>query len=207
MKSSLLIFFLLLPTTFGYAQIYQCKDESGKTIFKDSECGNDAGIIRARGTDDDLSVSEDGTVVDKVPQNKFISDNKPGKLIFSDTSPLSSPYTIKVNEVRLITETKDTLVVDVIYTYEHDIPANEVKIYVIPNHGYWSANPIQVSKGHHVGRASIGLSSRNMNKNRVTRSFTNTITIRFGHYAPEKYKGIIWSETVRYEKNWKLKLK
>jgi len=201
MKYSYLIFILFLPVTLSYAQIYKCKYEKGKVTFKDSECGDNYGVIRSRFIGDENPPLENNK---EESQYWVDGDGKPGKVLFRDNKRLSPPYTIKVNEVRLITETKDTLVIDVIYTYEHKIPASEIKIYVMPNHGYWSTNPIQASKGHHVGRVSIGLSRSNMKKDRVRHSFTNSIVIRFEHYPPKKYKGVIWSETIKYEKNWKL---
>jgi hypothetical protein len=55
-----------------------------------------------------------------------------------------------------------------------------------------------------VARATIGLSKSNMKKDRVMKSFTNTIGVRFEHYKPGKYLGVIWSEIIKYEKNWEL---
>lgn len=193
----------ILPISLSQAKIYRCNDQAGKIIFKDTDCSSKDDSIKPSEIDD-LPAKD---VIAETPNNTIIEDGKPGKLIFSNNSRLSPPYTMKVNEVRVITETDDTLVLDVIYTYEHSIPADEISIFVTPNHGYWSSNQIQVSKGLNVGRASIGLSRSNMKKDRVTRSFTNIINIRFEHYKPKKYLGSIWSETIKYEKNWILKTK
>jgi len=203
-KYLLFIVILSLQTPICNAQIYHCLNESGRTIFKDKECGSNEDSVKVI---DDLEEvkSVEKEVVEKVTDNDSIEDGKPGKLIFENHKRLASPYTIKVNEVRVITETDDTLVVDVIYTYKHKIPAKQIKIFVTPNHGYWSTNQIQVSEGKNVGRASIGLSKSNMKKDRVTRSSTDTIGVRFEHYKPKKYMGVIWSETIKYKKNWKLK--
>lgn len=202
-KNSLLILSLLFPVAPLHAEVYQCKDEYGNIVYKDSECHSDTTIIRPESTDNAAPIQI--PPAKPAPKNTFFEDDKPGKIIFSNKRRLSPPYRIKVNEVRVITETDDTLVVDVIYTYKDKIPATEMKIYVTPNHGYWSTNSIQVEQGYHVGRAKIGLSRSNMKKDRVTRSSTDTINVRFEHYAPKKYKGVIWSETVKYKKNWTLK--
>lgn len=192
-------------TTTIHAEIYQCKDKYGKLIYKDSECGSKDSVIKPD-LRENASTAADDAIKNKVANNTFIEDGKPGKLIFINKKRLSPPYSIKVNEVRLITETDDTLVVDVIYTYKNKIPANEIRIYVTPNHGYWSVNHLQAEKGLNVGRVRMGLSRSNMKKKWLTRSFTNTFTIRFEHYPPDNtYKGIIWSETIKYEKNWTLK--
>jgi len=200
-----LIISLIFPALTIQAGIFQCKDKYGKLVYKDSECGSGDSVIKP-GLRENASTAADDAVKNKIPNNTFIDDGKPGKLIFISKGELQAPYSIKVNEVRLITETEDTLVVDVIYTYKHKIPANEMRIYVTPNHGYWSVNNIQAEQGLNVGRARMGLSRSNMKKKWVTRSFTDTINIRFEHYPPNNtYKGVIWSETVKYEKRWKLK--
>jgi len=201
MRRLLFTFLLLLQLPVSYGEIYYCSDESGMVIFKDSACGTNEETIRVI---EDQEVQEQEVIV-KTPNNTVIKDGKPGKLIFRDDSPLISPYKIKVNEVRIITETEDNLVVDVIYTYNHEVPVEEIKLFVLPNHGYWSTADIKISKGENVGRASIGLSKNNMKKDRTTRSFTDTLKVSFQHYLPDKYNGVIWSETVKYEKNWVLK--
>ncbi len=184
------------------AEIYHCLDESGKTVFKDKECSSGEDSVEI------IESMEEGreaaAMEEKVPNNIIIENDKPGSLIFSNTRRLAPPYTIKVDEVRVITETDDLLVVDVIYTYKHKVPPEEIKIYVTPNHAYWSVNQVQASDGTNVARATIGLSRSNMKKDRVKKSFTNTIGVRFEHYKPGKYIGVIWSEVIKYEKNWKL---
>ena len=182
----------------SHAQIYQCVDDKGNATFKDTECSSSGIHIKPIGNPKDNSG-------DETPSNTFIKDDKPGQLIFADHRKLSPPYKIKIDEVRVITETDDTLVVDVIYTYEHETPADEVRIFVLPNHGYWSVNHIKASRGKNVGRASIGLSKSNMKKDYVTFSSTDTLRISFDHYPPGKYNGVIWSETVKYNKKWQLK--
>ncbi len=205
MKQLFLLFLIISIPIVSQATIYQCKDKYGKLIYKDMECGSNDNVIKPDSREN-ASTAADDAAKNKVVNNTIINDNKPGKLIFENKRPLHLPYSIKVNEVRIITETDDTLVVDIIYTYKHKIPANEMRIYVTPNHGYWSVNHLQVEDGLNVGRVRIGLSRSNMKKKWVTRSFTDTITIRFEHYPPDNtYKGIIWSETIKYKKNWKLK--
>ena len=203
-KHSLLIIVFALHATICNAEIYHCTDESGKAIYKDSPCSNDESTIEVIENSEKTAEQEE-EITNNVPNNTFIGDDKPGKLIFSDNRRLSPPYKIKVNEVRIITETDDTLVVDVIYTYGHNIPEEKIKIFITPNHGYWSTQQVQAYRGKNVARASISLSRSNMKKAGVTRSFTNTLSVRFEHYKPKKYLGVIWSEIVKYEKNWILK--
>lgn len=124
-------------------------------------------------------------------------------VIYEDQSDLEQPYKIKLHEVKIITETNDSLTVDFIYTYEHDVPANEIKLFVMPDHGYWSTRDVKISKGKHGARAVIGLSKRNMNKDNVTESETTKLRFRFDHYLPRKYLGNIWGHDVVFHKKWK----
>jgi len=191
-----ILFFIIMPPC--HAEIHQCPDAAGNIIYQDSECGSEG--IRAH---NDTSAVRNQA--ERAAKNTFIDDGKPGRLIFLDNGKLRPPYTIKVHEVRVITETEDSLVVDVIYSYAHEIPPDEIRIFVLPNHGYWATNYSKAARGRNVARATIGLSRSNMNKDHVRRSFTNTLRITFDHYSPKKYHGSIWSELVRYEKNWTLK--
>jgi len=198
MKYLLPVILLVLTLPPCHAEIHRCTDAAGNIIFQDSVCGSEG--VRAHN-----DTSAVGNQVERPVGDTYIDDGKPGRLILVNKGNLRPPYTIMVNEVRVITETEDSLVVDVIYTYEHRIPPEEIRIFVLPNHGYWAANSIQAARGRNVARATIGLSRRNMDRDHVRRSFTNTLRITFDHYAPEKYYGSIWSELVRYEKNWTLK--
>ena len=203
MRCSGLILPLLLASTLANAEIFECRDKFGNIVLKDTECTSDSNVIRPHSKDN--ASKQETPPAKKTPTKSLFEDNKPGKIIFSNKRPLSPPYRIKVNEARVITETDDTLVVDVLYTYEHRIPADQMKIYVKPNHGYWSTNSIQVERGYQVGRARIGLSPSNMKRDRVKKSSTDTIMVSFEHYSPRKYKGVIWSETIKFNKDWKLK--
>jgi len=102
-----------------------------------------------------------------------------------------------------MTETIDSLTVDFIYTYEHDVPANEIKLFVMPDHGYWSTRDVKISYGKHSARAIIGLSTRNMKKDNVAESETTKLRFRFDHYQPRKYLGNVWGHDVAYHKKWK----
>jgi len=201
-KKGLLLLTLLLPA-ISYAEIFQCRDSLGQLIYRDSECHSGDNVIRADARD---NASNANPPEIKNLHNTIIEDDKPGQLIFQNKKRLAAPYNIKVDEVRIISETDDRLVVDVIYTYKNTIPANEIKIYVVPDHSYWSVNSIQAKDGFQVARANIGLSRSNMKKKWVTRSSTTVLNIRFEHYPPDNtYKGVIWSVPVKYKKNWKQK--
>lgn len=125
-------------------------------------------------------------------------------IIYKNNVELIEPYKIKLNEVKVVTETKDSLTLDFIYTYNHDIPADEVKLFVLPDHGYWSTQDVKITKGTNAARVIIGLSKGNMDKDNVTESDTTKLRFRFDHYQPEKYLGNIWGEDVPYEKHWEL---
>lgn len=125
--------------------------------------------------------------------------------IFLDNEEIKDPYKIKVNSVKIINESKNEMNIEVVYSYQNDIPAEEIKISVRPNHGYWAASDIKAKSGKNVARFHVGLSRSNMEQKGVTESDTDLLTVYFEHYPPTHiYGGVIWSEPVKYKKHWKL---
>jgi hypothetical protein len=206
MKILVAIFFLHI-SFFVHANIYHCVDNFGQISFRDEACTKDEELVKEieLTKPEDRTTKPDQRVQEKVIENTILTDDNPGKIIYSNLSPIVKPYNIKVHEVRIITELDDNMLFEIIYTYNHPVPANEIKIVLIPNHKYWSVGSVEARPGKNVARFSVGLSSGNMKKDRVTRSYTRSIKISFEHYSPTKYKGVIWSELVKYRKYWKLK--
>jgi len=132
----------------------------------------------------------------------FISACEDRSVIYNNASELEEPYKIKIHEVKIESETDDTLTVDFIYTYNHEVPAEEIKLFVLPDHGYWQASEVKISKGKHGARVIIGLSDYNMKKDNVTESKTTKLRFRFDHYLPKKYMGNVWGQDINYEKHW-----
>ena len=130
------------------------------------------------------------------------------KIIFEDPSELEPPYSIKLHEAKIVTETPNSLTVDFVYTYKHSIPPSEVRLMVTPNHNYWSTFHSKVFEGTHGSRVNIGLSKGNMKKDNVTQSETTALYFRFEHYrkveGKTKYLGKIWRQDVAFKKRWKL---
>ncbi|MEW6997437.1 hypothetical protein AADZ86_07020 [Colwelliaceae bacterium BS250] len=132
----------------------------------------------------------------------FISACEDRSVIYNNASDLEEPYKIKIHEVKIESETADTLTVDFIYTYNHEVPAEQIKLYILPDHGYWQASEVKISKGKHGARVIIGLSDYNMKKDNVTESKTTKLRFRFDHYLPNKYMGNVWGQDVDYQKHW-----
>lgn len=189
----ILPFYFVLFLKTSVADIYICKDENGQTVYKDYDCDKETRSISS------------GKIENKKPSFKDETEKlNQENIIFSDESEIKPPHKIKVHEVKIVTNIEDTLKVEVIYTYEHEIPAEEVKLFVLPNHFYWTANSTVVQRGKNVAQAHIGLSKNNMKKDSKTRSFTTSLSIKFEHYSPEKYNGVVWSKEINFNKNWKL---
>jgi hypothetical protein len=125
-------------------------------------------------------------------------------IIYENSEPLVEPYKIKLNEVKVVTQTDDSLTLDFIYTYNHPVPASEIQLFVLPDHGYWSTQHVKISSGTHAARVIMGLSKSNMHKDNVSESDTTTLRFRFDHYLPNKYMGNIWGEDVPFDKHWEL---
>jgi len=132
------------------------------------------------------------------------SDNS---VLFESKEDLEPQYKIKLHEVKVVAETEDSLTLDFIYTYEHETPSHEIKLFILPDHGYWSTNAVKITQGRNGARAVIGLSKNNMEKDNVTESKTTKLRFRFDHYLPKKYMGNIWGQDVEFHKEWKLSSK
>lgn len=132
--------------------------------------------------------------------------NNSNPVIYENTEPLIEPYKIKLNQVKVVSQTNDSLTLDFTYTYNHSVPASEIKLFVLPDHGYWSSQHVNISKGTHAARIVIGLSKSNMDKDNLSASETTKLRFRFDHYLPNKYMGNIWGEDIPFNKHWELKL-
>jgi hypothetical protein len=126
-------------------------------------------------------------------------------IIYENNEALVEPYKIKVNEVKIESETDDSLSLSFSYTYNHSIPADEIKLFVMPDHNYWSTQDVKVSRGTNAATVNIGLSKSNMEKDNVTESDTTKLSFRFEHYQPTEYLGNVWGLDIPYEKHWTLK--
>ena len=133
----------------------------------------------------------------------LISGCSDTSVIYENSSDLKQPYKIKLHEINVVSETEDNLTLDFIYTYEHEIPAEEIKLYVMPDHGYWSTNNVKISRGKHGARVIIGLSSSNMKRDNVTESVTTKLRFRFDHYLPKEYLGNVWGQDIAFNKTWR----
>ena len=126
-------------------------------------------------------------------------------VIYANTEPLVEPYKIKLNQVKVVAQTNDSLTLDFTYTYNHPVPASEIQLFVLPDHGYWSTQHVKISSGTHAARVIIGLSKSNMDKDNIFESETTKLRFRFDHYLPQKYMGNIWGEDIPYRNHWELK--
>ena len=129
--------------------------------------------------------------------------DRSGVTIFKRGAELRPPDTIKINKVVVVQETSYSLIVDVFYTYQDDVPNEEVKLFVLPDMPYWASNSIPVKKGGNVGRVSIDLYEKRMKEDQVEQYETSKLTISFDHYAPDKFNGSIYKEIIPFKKLWK----
>ncbi len=134
----------------------------------------------------------------------FITACSDNSTIYENPDDIQQPNKIKLHEVKIVSETDDSLTLDFIYTYFHEVPAEEIKLFVMPDHGYWNTRDVKVSKGKHSARVIIGLSKSNMAEDNVTESDTTKLRFRFEHYQPQKYLGNVWGEDIPFEKHWVL---
>ena len=129
--------------------------------------------------------------------------DRSGITIFKRGAKLKPPDKIKVDKVIVVQETNYSLVLDVFYTYNDDVPNEEVKLFALPDTPYWASNPISVGKGSKVGRVSIDLYEKKMEEDQVDQYESSKLTISFDHYSPEKFIGSIYRQIIPFKKIWK----
>jgi len=195
-RVAFLLLFLLGLASIANGQIYQCKTTSGKTLFQDSECktGQQSKEVKI-----DINTYS-------VPVPKSLLSDSEERVLFSSAGAPRNPKTIKVNEVRVIFENPESILLDVTYTYQHPkIPASEIKVFVMPNHRYWSVQSIRAEKGFSIARIRVGLSTGNMEEDNKRTSSTSSLEVRFEHYPPNNsYGGVIWRKNIQFKKAWQL---
>lgn len=129
--------------------------------------------------------------------------DRSGVTIFRRAAGLKPPQTIKIDRVTVVQETDYSLILDVFYTYQGDVPAEEVKLFVLPDMPYWASNPVPVRKGRNSGRVSIDLYEKKMEEEQVNQYETSKLTVTFDHYSPEKFNGTTYREIIPFNKTWK----
>jgi hypothetical protein len=195
-RSALQLLLLLSLASVANGQIYQCKTATGKTLFQDTECKT-----WQQGKEVKIDIN-----TYSLPAPKASLSDSEGKVLFRSAGAPSKPRTIKVNEIRLVFENPESILLDVTYTYQHPkIPASEIKVFVMPNHRYWSVQSIRAEKGFSIARIRVGLSTGNMEEDNKRTSSTNSLEVRFEHYPPNNsYGGIIWRKSIQFKKSWRL---
>ncbi|MFZ2197395.1 MAG: hypothetical protein WAV13_06675 [Thermodesulfovibrionales bacterium] len=128
--------------------------------------------------------------------------DRSGVTIFKRGAKLKPPHKIKVDKVIVVQETNYSLILDVFYTYQDEVPIEEVKLFVLPDMPYWASNSISVEKGSNVGRVSIDLYEKKMEEDQVNQYETSKLTISFDHYSPEKFNGPIYKQIIPFKKIW-----
>ena len=129
--------------------------------------------------------------------------DRSGVTIFMRGAKLKPPHKIKVDKVIVVQETNYSLILDVFYTYQDEVPNEEVKLFVLPDMPYWASNSIPVEKGSNVGRVSIDLYEKKMEEDQVKQYETSKLTVSFDHYSPEEFNGPIFKQIIPFKKIWK----
>jgi hypothetical protein len=109
-----------------------------------------------------------------------------------------------VRRVSLIQERPAQLMLELEYTYQGSIPAEQIKLFIYMNSAYTYIGSIDVLKGTHIRRLIIGLNETAMKKDQRYEFTTHNITVSFEHYLPNKYMGVITRTAFPFEKRWLL---
>lgn len=109
-----------------------------------------------------------------------------------------------VRRVSLIQERPAQLMLELEYTYQGSIPAEQVKLFIHMNSTYTYIGNVDVLKGTHIRRVIIGLNEADMKKDQRYEFTTHNITVSFEHYLPNKYMGVLTRTLFPFEKRWLL---
>jgi hypothetical protein len=124
--------------------------------------------------------------------------------IYESDGVAAGDGTTKIRFVDVVENQPDRLVVEFGYTYRDEVPADEIKLFVLPDHGYWQMQDVSIESGAHEATATIGLSESNMEHDGVSESETSLLRFRFEHYRPGEYVGRVGGEDIPFEKRWSL---
>ncbi|RFF30868.1 hypothetical protein [Wenzhouxiangella sediminis] len=124
--------------------------------------------------------------------------------IYESEGEAAGDETTKIRFVDVVENQPDRLVVEFGYTYRDEVPADEIKLFVLPDHGYWQMQDVSIESGSHEATATIGLSESNMEDDGVSESETSLLRFRFEHYRPGEYVGRVGGEDIPFEKHWSL---
>ncbi|MHB8881328.1 MAG: hypothetical protein ACYC69_07425 [Thermodesulfovibrionales bacterium] len=142
------------------------------------------------------------TATAQAVEKPYGRSDRSGVTIYKRGARLKPPQTIKIDKVVVVQETDYSLILDLFYTYQNDVPNEEVKLFVLPDMPYWTTNPIPVDKGRSRGRVSIDLYEKKMKEDQVDEYETSKLTLSFDHYSPEKFNGSIYQEIIPFKKIW-----
>lgn len=124
--------------------------------------------------------------------------------IYDGTGEPADGETTRIHFVDVVENELDRLVVEFGYTYRDEVPAEEIRLFVLPDHGYWQMQHATIRSGTHEATATIGLSESNMDRDGVTESDRWLPRFRFEHDRPGEYVGRVGGEDVPFEKHWSL---
>lgn len=122
--------------------------------------------------------------------------------IYDGPDELPDGETTGIHFVDVVENEPDRLVINFGYTYRDEVPAGNIRLFVLPDHGYWQMQHVSVESGTHEATATIGLSQNNMDEDGVSESDTGLLRFRFEHYRPNEYVGRVGGEDIPFEKHW-----
>lgn len=111
---------------------------------------------------------------------------------------------ILVRRVSLLQDRADQIMLELEYTYEGSIPANQIKLFVYMGSPYTYIGSTDIVGGTHKRRVSIGLIGSDLKKENRYDFTTHEISMSFEHYLPGKYMGVVTRAMFPYEKHWQL---
>ena len=179
----LLILFILLGSGLSSAEIYQCVDSNGKTIFSDQKC-----------SDENSKTQIINPIVNIAPFKDVINVKETtSKSIYTGSSVGRKSRFINVS----IYEETDTYIIFEIEVYYSGPENGRGEFRVMPNIRWqarsFSTSDIGVSSGH--ARVQLGSEAKDGD-------VSDVITLQLWQYTPDNSPKVLDTKVIPYKKKW-----
>lgn len=132
----------------------------------------------------------------------FGGSNHNGTLIYGGDDLLNAKG-VAIHKVSKILDTPETLIVEVHYAYNNEIPAETVRLSVTPDMPYVKMTLGHVEQGdEHASQVIINTHSSSMINKGLESYDTNILKISFDRYENNEIKDNVYQLPVVFKKTW-----
>ncbi|MDH5409309.1 MAG: DUF4124 domain-containing protein [Gammaproteobacteria bacterium] len=177
-------FLLFFQCGLAYAQVYQCVNSEGDTIFTDQKCANGKAVT-----------PKTGQAINVIPftERVKLEENNSMKVIYRGKTAGSTSRFLRVS----IHEETDSYMIFFVEGYYNGPSNGRAEFRVTPNI-HWSARSFSTSeKGRSSGYARVALGSKENDK-----AVSDIITLQLWYYSPQNKASVVETKVIPYKKTW-----